>query len=39
VWQLRGETGVMDSMRKDVDYIDWRGHKLDLEMLELLQRY
>jgi hypothetical protein len=39
VWQLRGETGVMDSMRKDVDYTSWRGHKLDREMLELLQRY
>ena len=39
VWQLRGETGVMDSMRKDVDYTNWRGHKLDWEMLELLQRY
>ena len=39
IWQLRGETGVMDSMRKDVDYRSWRGHKLDREMLELLQRY
>ena len=39
VWQLRGETGVMDSMRKDVDYTPWRGHMLDREMLELLQRY
>ena len=39
VWQLRGETGVMDSNRKDVEYEDWRGHKLDREMLDLLRRY
>ena len=39
VWQLRGETGVMDSNRVDVDYDDWRGHKLDREMLDLLRRY
>ena len=39
VWQLRGETGVMDSNRVDTDYEDWRGHKLDREMLELLKRY
>lgn len=39
VWQLRGETGVMDSNRKDVDYEDWRGHALDREMLDLLRRY
>ena len=39
VWQLRGETGVMDSNRTDVEYEDWRGHKLDREMLELLRRY
>lgn len=39
VWQIRGETGVMDSNRKDVDYEDWRGHQLDREMLDLLMRY
>ena len=39
VWQLRGATGVMDSNRVDTDYEDWREHKLDREMLELLQRY
>ena len=38
-FQLRGETGVMDSNRKDVEYEDWRGHKLDREMLDLLKRY
>lgn len=39
VWQIRGETGVMDSNRKDVDYENWRGHKLDREMLDMLMRY
>ena len=39
IWQIRGETGVMDSNRKDVDYEDWRGHRLDREMLDLLMRY
>ena len=39
VWQLRGETGVMDSIRKDVEYDNWRGHRLDREMLDLLRRY
>ena len=39
VWQLKGETGVMDSNRKDVEYENWRGHRLDREMLELLRRY
>ena len=39
IWQIRGETGVMDSNRKVVDYEDWRGHRLDREMLDLLMRY
>jgi hypothetical protein len=30
---------VMDSGRADVQYEDFRGHKLDRKMLDLLQRY
>jgi hypothetical protein len=30
---------VLDSKRADVKYEDFRGHKLDREMLTLLQRY
>ena len=36
MWNLRGELGVLDSQRRDVKYEDFRGHKLDREMLKLL---
>ena len=39
LWNFRGSFGVADSGRKDVNYEDWRGLKLDRKMLELLQRY
>ena len=39
LWNLRGSIGVLDSERADVEYEDFRGHKLDRKMLELLQRY
>jgi len=29
LWNFRGDFGVLDSGRKDVDYEDWYGHKLD----------
>jgi endoglucanase len=34
---LRGSFGVLDSGRTDVQYEDFRGHKLDREMLKVLQ--
>jgi endoglucanase len=37
VWNFRGAFGVLDSGRTDVAYEDYRGHKLDREMLKLLQ--
>ena len=37
LWNLRGDFGVLDSNRADVDYEDFRGHKLDRQMLQLLQ--
>jgi endoglucanase len=37
LWNLRGGFGVLDSDRQDVAYEDFRGHKLDREMLTLLQ--
>lgn len=37
LWSLRGSFGVLDSGRTDVSYEDFRGHKLDREMLKLLQ--
>ena len=39
LWNFRGAFGVLDSGRDDVDYEDWHGHKLDRELLDLLQRY
>jgi len=39
LWNLRGSFGVMDSDRKDVLYEEYKGHKLDRKMLELLKQY
>lgn len=39
LWELRGGFGVLDSNRADVAYEDFRGHKLDRKMLELLRAY
>jgi endoglucanase len=39
LWNFRGDFGILDSGRKDIDYQDWHGHKLDRKMLELLQKY
>jgi endoglucanase len=36
LWNLRGSFGILDSGRKDVDYEDYKGHKLDREMLKVL---
>jgi endoglucanase len=38
LWNFRGDFGVLDSRRTDVTYEDWRGHKLDRQMLETLQK-
>ncbi|MBI4605994.1 MAG: cellulase family glycosylhydrolase [Planctomycetes bacterium] len=37
LWNFRGSFGVLDSGRKDVKYEDFRGHKLDRAMLDLLR--
>jgi endoglucanase len=39
LWNFRGSFGILDSGRTDVAYEDWRGHKLDRAMLELLQAF
>lgn len=39
LWNLRGQFGVLDSGREDVAYEDYKGHKADRRMLELLRRY
>ncbi len=39
LWNFRGSLGVLDSGRADVPYEDFRAHKLDRRMMDLLQRY
>jgi endoglucanase len=39
MWNLRGSFGVMDSGRKDVNYEEFKGHKLDRQMVELLRAH
>ena len=39
LWNFRGPFGPLDSNRADVEYEDFRGHRLDRKMLELLRRY
>jgi aryl-phospho-beta-D-glucosidase BglC (GH1 family) len=39
LWNFRGDFGLLDSGRTDVDYQDWHGRKLDSKLLELLKRH
>ncbi|HRT48544.1 MAG TPA: cellulase family glycosylhydrolase [Bacteroidales bacterium] len=39
LWNFRGDFGILDSRRTDVDYTDWYGHKLDSKLLNLLKKY
>lgn len=39
LWNLRGAFGVVDSGRADVAYEDFEGHRLDRQLLTLLQRH
>ena len=39
LWNFRGSFGLLDSGRKDVEYEDFHGHKLDGKLLRLLQKY
>lgn len=36
LWGFRGGFGILDSGRRDVDYEDWYGHKLDRKLLDLI---
>jgi aryl-phospho-beta-D-glucosidase BglC (GH1 family) len=36
LWNFRGDFGILDSNRDDVDYEDWHGHKLDRKLLTML---
>ncbi|HEY8896830.1 MAG TPA: glycosyl hydrolase family 5, partial [Niastella sp.] len=37
LWELKGDFGILNSNRSDVQYEDFYGHKLDRKLLKLLQ--
>ncbi|HBQ84560.1 MAG TPA: hypothetical protein DD745_17050 [Bacteroidales bacterium] len=39
MWNFRGAFGILDSERADVQYEDFKGHKLDRKMLELIKEF
>lgn len=39
LWNFRGPFGILDSGRSDIEYKDWYNHKLDENLLRLLQRF
>jgi len=39
MWNFRGAFGILDSGREDIKYEDYKGHKLDREMLEILKEF
>jgi endoglucanase len=39
LWNFRGDFGILNSGRTDVEYSDWHGQKLDSKLLDLLKKY
>ena len=39
LWNFRGDFGILDSGREDVQYTDWHGHKLDSKLLDLIKKH
>ena len=39
LWNFRGDFGIINSGRKDIEYEDFHGQKLDGKLLRLLQKY
>jgi endoglucanase len=39
MWNFRGGFGILDSERADVQYEDFKGHKLDRKMLEVIKEF
>jgi endoglucanase len=39
LWEFRGDFGILNSRRDDVQYEDFHGQKLDKKLLELLKKY
>ncbi|MGD0111197.1 MAG: cellulase family glycosylhydrolase [Armatimonadota bacterium] len=39
LWNFRGSFGILDSERRDVEYEDFHGHRLDRKLLTLIQEF
>ncbi|MDR1860641.1 MAG: cellulase family glycosylhydrolase [Bacteroidales bacterium] len=39
LWNLSGSFGVLNSARKDVKYENWKGFRLDRQLLEVLKQH
>ena len=39
LWNFRGSFGILNSGRADIEYEDWRGQKLDRQLLEVLRAH
>ena len=39
IWSFNGTFGIIDNGRTDIEMEDYNGHKLDRELLTLLQKY
>ena len=39
LWNLKGDFGILDSNRTDVKYENYKGHRLDRKMMELVKAY
>ncbi len=38
LWEFRGDFGILNSRRNDVNYEDWYGYQLDRKLLDLLMK-
>jgi endoglucanase len=39
MWNLKGDFGILNSNRPDVVYEDYKGHKLDRKMMEIVREF
>lgn len=39
LWNLRGNFGILNSGRTDIEYEDWYSQKLDRKLLDILRKY
>ncbi len=39
LWNLKGDFGILNSRRSDVQYENYKGHQLDRKMLELVREF